>query len=312
MRKIDIEKAHGNIVKSAYDLELVNREAKENLKQLIKTSETLYQNQIKHIVKELVGGEYRLVLLAGPSSSGKTTSSHLIRQMLEKHGKHSIVVSLDDFFLGKEDRAKLPNGEYDYESINILDLDYFNAFIKDLMTKKKAKMPLFDFVYSRRKSEYIDVEIDDDTLVIIEGTHALNPKLLRAYQNKAYKIYICVNSNYDIGDKVIIPAKRLRLMRRLIRDYYHRGHSIDKTFDMWKNVLKGEDIYIKPYKNEASYLLDSTHIYEPLVYATYLIPLLEKSNSKEAKELIKMLDKCGKLSKNVVPKNSLLWEFLMR
>lgn len=310
MRKIDLERRHGNIMKNSFDLSLINKEAKDNLTELIETSEYLYRSQVRHIVKELVEYKTRIVLLAGPSSAGKTTTSHLIRESLKAQGIDSFVVSLDDFFKNREDTPRLPDGKYDFESINAIDLEYLNKFVDDLLDKREAKMPVFDFLTGRRKPELIDVKLNDHTLVIFEGIHALNPTLIQNHDEDIYKIYICINSNFFIGKQIIIPAKRLRQMRRLIRDYYHRGHSLSKTFELWGNVVRGEDMFIKPFKTTANYILDSTHMYEPLIYASYLAPLLKDMQEEEAKELCLMLEKCGKLKKDVIPKDSLLNEFI--
>lgn len=312
MRKIDLERRHGNIMKNSFDLSLINREAKENLTELIETSEYLYRSQVRHIVKEIVELKTRIILLAGPSSAGKTTTSHLIRESLKAQGIDSLVVSLDDFFKNREDTPRLPDGSLDFESINAIDLDYLNVFVTDLLEKREAKMPEFDFLTGRRKEQLKDVKINEHTAVIFEGIHALNPTLIKNHEEDIYKIYICVNSNFFIGKEIVIPAKRLRQMRRLIRDFYTRGHSLSKTFEIWGNVVRGEDKFIKPYKTTANYILDSTHMYEPLIYASYLAPLLENMEEPEAKELFSMLNKCGKLKKDIIPKDSLLNEFVIR
>ena len=310
MRKIDLERRHGNIMKNSFDLSLINKEAKDNLSELIDTSEYLYKSQVRHIVKEIVELNTRIVLLAGPSSAGKTTTSHLIRESLKTQGIDSFVVSLDDFFKNREDTPRLPDGSYDFESINAIDLVYLNKFVDDLLEKREAKMPIFDFLTGKRKPDLVDVKLSEHTVVIFEGIHALNPTLIQNHESDIYKIYICVNSNFFIGKQIIIPAKRLRQMRRLIRDHYFRGHSPSRTFELWANVVRGEDTYIKPFKTTANYILDSTHMYEPLLYANYLAPLLKDMEEEEAKELYSMLKKCGKLKKDVIPKDSLLNEFI--
>ena len=312
MKKIDIEKLHGNIMKRSFDLALINREAKENLETLVQTSEKLYTSQIDHIVKELVLGKQRIILLAGPSSAGKTTTSHLIRTKLKENGIDSIVISLDDFFVNRDRTPKLPDGSYDFECLEAIDLDYLNRFVDELLKTNKSKMPEFDFMTGSRKPQLKNLEITKDTVIIFEGIHALNPNLIKNHDEDIYKIYICINSNFIIGKDVVIPAKKLRQMRRLNRDYHFRGHSLSSTFKLWNNVCRGEDENIKPYKTTASYILDSAHMYEPLLYATYLAPLLKQEESEEAQELYSMLVQCGKLKNDIVPEGSLLWEFLKK
>ena len=310
MNKIELERRHGTIMRNSFDLELINREAKENLNELITTSESLYKCQIDEIVKDIKSLKTKIVLLAGPSSSGKTTTSHLIRTNLEKNGIHSFVVSLDDFFKNREDTPKLPDGSYDFESINAIDLEYLNVFVEELLQKKQSKMPVFDFLTGRRKDDFVDVKLTENTVVIFEGIHALNPTLIKNHESDIYKIYLCVNADFTIGENIIIPAKKLRQMRRLIRDFNFRGYELTKTLEIWNNVLRGESLYIKPFKPTANYIVDSTHMYEPLIYANYLAPKLKEIQLEEAQDLFEMLNKCGKLKSDIIPTDSLLNEFI--
>jgi len=282
------------------------------VKKLIEDSEELYHKQVDDVADEIVkNGEYKIILLAGPSSSGKTTTSNLLRKNLAKHGYESVVVSLDDFFVDRELTPRLPNGDYDYENITTLDLDYLNKFADDLFAKGKALMPTFNFITGRREKEYKNLELTNKTIVIMEGIHALNPILFKNHNSQMYKIYICVNTNFEIDNQMLMPAQKVRLMRRLIRDINNRGMSLEDTFHVWTNVLAGEDIYIKPYKNTADYLINSTHAYEPLMYAYKLLPLLKKEGiNNNTQPLINMLEKCEKLSPKLLPENSLLHEFL--
>ena len=140
--------------------------------------------------------------------------------------------------------------------------------------------------------------------------HALNPTLLNQPKERLYKIYICVQSNFNIGDNVEINFTDLRLMRRFNRDYYTRGRTLEGTLESWQEVLDGEKLYIDPYKNEADYSVDSTLMYEPLLFANYLKPLLAKSNEPKIKEVEKMLQNCSTLNKDIIPSNSLLNEFI--
>ncbi len=297
--------------KEIFDLEKINQLALEDPNRLIEDSEQLYQKQISDIVNEIVtNGKYKFILLAGPSSSGKTTTSNLICKQLSEHGFDSLVISLDDFYLDLESRPKLPNGEYDLENVTALDLDYINNFVNDLFDNSEALMPKYNFKTGKRESEFSQVKITPNTIVIMEGIHALNPIMFKKHNESMYRIYICVNSNFEFNEKILMPAQKVRLMRRLIRDFSSRGSSFERTFGMWQNVLAGEDIYIKPYKNTADYLINSTHAYEPLMYAKKLLPLLEKETNEQTKSLVEMLNKCEKLSVDLLPKNSLLHEFL--
>ena len=300
-------------LKETFRLDIVNELSQTDPEQLVKDSEHLYHKQIRTIVNEIVlNGQYKVILLAGPSSSGKTTSSNLIRENLSEHGYESIVVSMDDFFLSREKTPRLPNGDYDYENYTALDLEYLNKFIDDLYETGTALMPQYNFVTGEREKEYKKIELNENTIVIIEGIHALNPLVFKNHTDSMYRIYICVNTNFDDEQhNTIIPAQKLRLMRRLIRDVRTRGMALSGTFKMWPNVLAGEDLYIKPYKNTADALINSTHAYEPCMYAKTLLPLLEKENCCELSQtLIDMLKHCENLNSNLLPDDSLIHEFL--
>lgn len=301
-----------NYQKISFDLGVVNEMSNTNVEKLISDAESLYRKQIDEIANEIISnGKYKVVLMAGPSSSGKTTSSNLIRKKLADAGFDSIVISMDDFFLNRENTPKLRNGDYDYENVTALDLAYLNTFIDDLFEKGEANMPIFNFVTGQREKEYKHIKLTKNTIVIMEGIHALNPIVFKSHTDAMYKIYICVNTNFVKDGKTVLPAKKLRLMRRLIRDNRTRGMSLEATFNMWQNVLAGEDVYIKPYKNHANYLINSTHAYEPLMYAKHLLPALKAETPTPAiLNLIEMLEECEKLDASLLPPDSLLHEFL--
>lgn len=297
--------------RNTFFLEEINSLQKTDEKLLIAISEEMYRQQINEITEELLSKKkIKIILIAGPSSSGKTTTSKLLAQSLHKQGLNSVTVSLDDFFLNRENTPVLPDGKYDFENITALDLQYLNLFIDNLFDNNTAKMPVFDFIKGKRKTEFVDIIIDDSTYVIIEGLHALNPSLITKHEDSLYKIYICVDSDFYMDNKIAIPAQDLRKMRRMIRDYYNRGRGVEVTADTWQQVLAGEQIFIKPFKKCANYVVDSTHMYEPLMYAKHLMPLLEKCDKTELTKLKNMLSYCDKMDKSKLPKDSLLHEFL--
>ena len=300
------------VTKTQLDLRLINEMAETDLDNLVKFSAKKYRDEIDVIANNIIYGSKRFVLLAGPSSSGKTTTSRMIAEHLKMQGKGCVAISLDDFFIDRSITPKLEDGTYDFENFNILDLDKLNTCIQDLMTNYKTDLPIFDFVTGSRKKEVNHIEITDKDVVVIEGTHALNPNLLSIQSSLFYRVYICVYSNFQINGQTIIPAKLLRFMRRLIRDAQSRGQGIEETLKMWDHVCEGEDKYIKPYRVTANYLLDTTHLYEPLLYHTYLEKILKNSNNAYGKELYEKLQYCGYLTEDIVPDDSLLWEFLVK
>lgn len=299
--------------KSSIPISTLNESAQKDLRWLIDFSEMKYSDEINVIADEIVYDRKLFVLLAGPSSSGKTTTSHKISHELAKRGKQSVYISLDDFFINRDKTPKLPDGQYDFENFKILDLDTFNNCLSELISKQETYLPSFDFITGTRKKEAKHLKITKDHVIIIEGIHALNPELIRMNTDLFYKIYICVYTDFIINNQSKIPAKLLRFMRRMIRDLQTRGSSIEHTINMWNNVCAGEEKYIKPYRNTADHMFDTTHPYELLLYSKYLTPLLEKSqNLAYAKELYDKLQFCSKITQDCIPENSLLWEFIVK
>lgn len=312
MKKLDIERNLGSVMKTCYDLEVINWNAKHNLPQLISVSERIYHNQIRHIAASVITDNKKIILLAGPSSAGKTTSSRLITEELARHGFAAHTVSLDDFFLDRDKTPLLPSGYPDFENVTALDLDYLARFIDDLSKTGKGKLPEYDFK-SGSRARYRDIAVGKSDVVIFEGTHALNPDLRPGHEEMLYKVYVTPNANFELGRYVVLEARRLRLMRRIYRDLQTRGRTVEETLSGWTEVVRGEDLYIKPYKIYADYLLDTAHMYEPLLWDKYLSPLLAPYKGKRhVDELLSLFAKIGNIDKKNVPGNSLLWEFLVK
>lgn len=315
MELVEIEKNLGSIATTCYDLEVVNRLVKENPKKLVETAEKIVDDQIEKVVKHVMKGKYKFLLLSGPSSSGKTTTANFIIKKLEKKGRHAIRVSLDDFFIDLDKCPVLPDGTVDKETITKIDLPCFNRFFNEIMQNNRAYKPVFDFITDKRKKKPELIEVGENDIILVEGTHALNPDLvdINGYKDRVLKVYACVNSEFKIGKNIVINSRKIRLIRRLIRDFQTRGESPEGTVKYWDMVCKGEDKYISPYKSQADFIIDTTHIYELSVYDTFVPKLLNPIQELEyANELLKVFSKSGSLSKNYVPSSSLLWEFLVK
>ena len=314
MELVEIEKELGGMVTTCYDLEVVNRLVKECPEKLVKTAEKIVDDQIEKVVKQVMKGKYKFLLLSGPSSSGKTTTANIIIKKLAKKGKHAIRVSLDDFFIDLDKCPVLPDGTVDKETITKIDLPCFNNFFTEIMKNNRAYKPVFDFITDKRKKKPELIEISDNDIILVEGTHALNPDLvdMNGYKDKVIKVYACVNSEFKIGKNIVINSRKIRLIRRLIRDLQTRGESPEGTVRYWDMVCKGEDKFVAPYKREADFIVDTTHIYELAVYDKFVPALLNPIKELEyANELLKLFNKAGSLSKKYVPNSSLLWEFLV-
>ncbi len=294
-------------------IESLNNSFLKEPKKLIKFFENRYKEQIKELVDDfLTFKNKRIILLAGPSSSGKTTTSHLIRNTLKRKGFNTVTISLDDFYLPYDKRPLMPDGTRDNESIYSLDLKSINNFVKSILKHGKAKMPVFNFLTRSPEDEKVNIKVDSNTIIIFEGLHALNPDLFENSLSLAYRVYISPRTDFYLQNKLLLTSTQLRLMRRCIRDIYTRGTKIGSNLAGWKYVTESEDIYIKRYKETADYFVNSALVYELLLYAKYLKPLLMATEgSKQALQLIRVLDGCEHMDKKLVPPQSMLWEFLV-
>lgn len=315
MKRQDFLRNPALLLKEKDSIENINARAVSDIERFITEEEEKYHAQVKELVEDFLSTQKRIILICGPTSAGKTTTSKIIIKRLEQKGYDSVSISLDNFLVPLSERKVLADGALDYDSFATIDVKTFNKFIKDLMQNFHADMPIYNFVKNRPEDFKQPVEIKEHTVLIIEGLHALNPDLFTITENKniGYRIYIAPNVDFYLNGKLVLNAKSLRLMRRSLRDYYKRGTSIEQTFKTWKHTLESENLYIKPYKQSVDYIINSTHRYEPLLYAKYLKPLLlQEEGNEELYTLLKPLDACEKLNKILVPDDSLLWEFLVK
>ena len=216
------------------------------------------------------------VLLSGPSSSGKTTTAATLQQLLRERGRTAYTVSLDDFYLGRGKAPRLEDGSFDYESVQALDLPLLRACVGELMETGQTDLPSFDFHAGTPRKERTRLAIQDDSVVIFEGIHALHPLLEQQLSGERFKLYINVLSELKDGDTVLLTPREMRLTRRLLRDLRFRNSSLENTMDMWRQVVRGEDLYLFPYVDGADLAFDTTHAYEPAVLGEALLPLLRE------------------------------------
>lgn len=299
-------------------LEYINNMAVTDTEKLVKECENRYQNIIDSIVNRIVTEEGReIVMLAGPSSAGKTTTARKLKEGLSEKGVKTYVLSLDDFYLNREDIPYLPDGSQDYETVYALDLECLEKDLNALLRGETVKTPVFDFTTGNRsETQFNEIVLGQDDVVIIEGLHALNPVITDKVQGKLLKIYINVSSRiYDDAGNVILNKRNFRFIRRMIRDYKYRASSVDNTYRLWKNVTAGEDKYLFPYRDNADIKANTIHLYEPCVLKHQALSLLrncevEDEFKEDAKKLCKALEKFCDIEENQVPADSLLREFL--
>lgn len=305
------------MAKLTNEIEYINEGAKQNPQEFIEKCERRYDNIIASVAKTICDkGERQVVMLAGPSSSGKTTTAKKICDECKKNGVHTFVLSLDDFYLNRDDIPLLPDGTRDFETVYALDLSFFTEVANALLRGETVKTPIFDFVTgTRKKGKYNEITLGEKDIVIIEGLHALNPIITDKINGNIFKIYISISSRiYNQQGKIILNKRNLRFVRRLVRDYKFRGSSADYTYSLWKNVTHGEDKYLFPYRDNADIKINTVHLYEPCVLKKQALKLLESEISDDyaydVQRLQEALKKFEDIDEEAVPKGSLLREFL--
>jgi len=301
----------------------VNFLAEHSILELVDACEKRYDDQLNTICKTLSDDdEYKIVLLAGPSGSGKTTTAVKLSEKIKKAGKNAVYVSLDDFFLNREDLPKLPNGETDFESVYTLDIKEIHKCFSLLLSGKEALVPHFDFTSGKRQPDKAKaLVLGDKDIVIVEGLHAINPELtngIEAFDGKGfYKLFVNPDSQiYTENGEYILKRRTLRMMRRMIRDYLFRGSSLENTLNMWEGVCREEIKTIIPFKDSADFVVDTTHFYEPCIYHHYLIPIIKESKIENKNHEATLNDLAAKLDlfydapNDIVPKDSMIREFI--
>lgn len=258
----------------------------------------------------------KLVLIAGPSSSGKTTFSKRLSIQLMTNGLKPYPISMDNYFVEREHTPKDENGEYDFESLYALDLPYFEAQLQALLAGEEIELPRFNFTTGKREPSGEKLRIDDNMILVLEGIHALNPKLIpNIPDSNKYKIYVSALTTILLDNHNYIPTTDNRLLRRIIRDYKYRGYSAQGTISRWESVRAGEDKWIFPYQEQANAMFNSALLFELAVLKDYAEPILRKvPNScaahSEARRLLRFLKYFVSVPDNQLPPTSLLREFL--
>ena len=276
-----------------------------------------YHKKVSGTAESILSDESRkLIMLAGPSSSGKTTTAKLLSEKLFRMGAAAYTVSLDDFYHPRSVGYPLDeNGKPDYECVEALDIELMHECFGNLLKKGRAEFPVFDFHSGERINNAKKVELSEKGVIIVEGLHALNPVITETLDEKSlYRIYVSVSSRvYDENGDVLLSKRDLRFVRRMVRDYSFRSTSVDRTFEIWQSVMRGEDKYLFPYEGNADIKLNSFHPCEPCVLSEKAIRLLRTATDGEHREKAElMIDKLS-LFRNtdysILPEDSLLREF---
>ena len=284
---------------------------------IINISEALQEKKIAKIAEDIANRKgVKLVLLAGPSSSGKTTSCKRLSIQLAVNGLKPLQISLDDYFVDREKTPKDANGEYDYESIYALDLQLINDQFNALFRGEEVELPKYDFQTGKSKKSGKKLKMNDTNVLVVEGIHALNPELTAQIPNEQiFRVYASALTTILLDNHNYIPTTDNRLLRRIIRDYKYRGVSAQETIHRWPSVRAGENKWIFPFQENADAMLNTAMLYELAVIKTQAEPLLQQvpencEEYAEAYRLLKFLKYFKGIPYNNLPPTSLLREFL--
>lgn len=286
-------------------------------KELILAQEAYQEKRIAEIA-EMIAAQpsRRLIMIAGPSSSSKTTFSHRLSIQLSVHGLKPHPVPMDDYFKNREDTPKDENGNYDFECLEAIDVELFNRDMTDLLAGKDVKLPTFNFKTGKREYKGNHLQLGPHDILVIEGIHGLDDRLTCTLpKQNMFRIYISALTQLNIDEHNRIPTTDGRLIRRIVRDQRTRGTSAKNTIAMWNSVRRGEENYIFPFQESADVMFNSALIYELAVLKIYAEPMLfavkeDEPEYTEAKRLLKFLDYFLPVPADDIPKNSLVREFI--
>lgn len=282
----------------------------------IARAEADYFEKVRRIAEKITENvNIKIVLLAGPSGSGKTTTANLVADAIRASGERALVVSLDDFYRAQDDLEypRQENGELDYECPDALNIPQLTDTLEKIASDKPFEIPKYDFKCGKpvKKTRY-------DSLgrgcVIIEGLHALNPRISDLLpKEKILKVFVSVSTNINVGDERIISGRKIRFIRRLVRDSIYRGSSAERTLSMWHGVLAAEDIYLYPYKESADIAFDTFHVFELGAMKHFAKKLIPKSLAQcdpYANIVYSAIELIDELDYRLIPETSLIREFI--
>ena len=288
------------------------------IRELIRVNEALHEKRYAQIADMICQRSARAVMLAGPSSSGKTTSANRLATQLRVHGKKPILMSLDDYYIDRDKIAPGPDGKVDLEHINTIDTLLFGQQLASLLNGETVEIPYFNFKTGRREWRGHKMCLCDNTVIIVEGLHALNPVLLPASldRSKVFRLYVSPLLALNLDDHNRIPSSYLRLLRRIVRDFESRGTSVQGTIAMWDSVRRGEERWIFPFQENADVIFNSSTLYELAVLKKHIFPLLtavepEDSCYEQVRAIVKVLNFVREADvDDEIPPTSLVREFI--
>ena len=300
-----------------YIVDINKKIANNNVKDFVASCEIYLNINISKVVKEIIDRhDVKFILIAGPSSSGKTTTTKRISSYFKALGYHPIQISLDDYFLNRDETPKDENGNYDFECVEALNIPRFNRDLNALLNGEKVKLPVYNFIAGKSDESSEPVQMKENTIFLIEGLHAINDKLTESVESKyKYKIYLSPFIPINIDKHNYISTIDLRLIRRIVRDNRTRGYDVVHTINNWQSVRKGEEKYIFPFIHQANAIINTALAYELNVLKIYAEPLLlsvsvDSEYYEEARRLIDSLKQYWTIPSEFVASDSILREFI--
>ena len=288
------------------------------IRELIRINEALHEKHFAEIADRIIKQDAKVIMIAGPSSSGKTTSANRICTQLRVHGKQPILISLDDYYIDRDRLTPDENGEYDLEHINTIDTVQFQRDLLDILAGRTVSLPKFDFKLQRRVPSDRTVRLTDTSVFVIEGIHGLNPALIPdgIGQQKIFRIYVSALIALNLDHHNRIPTTYLRILRRMVRDHHNRGTSVEKTVSMWQSIRRGERRWIFPYQETADVMVNTSTVYELAVLKKHIFPLLldvsaDSAHYDEIRSIVKFLNYVLEADvDDEIPPTSIVREFI--
>ncbi|MDY4490336.1 MAG: nucleoside kinase [Candidatus Faecousia sp.] len=288
------------------------------IRELIRVNEALHEKRFSQVADMVCQRGARAVMLAGPSSSGKTTSANRLATQLRVHGKKPVLMSLDDYYIDRDKIAPGPDGKLDLEHINTIDTELFRKDMEQLLKGESVELPRFNFVTGKREWTGHSLRLGGDSVLIVEGLHGLNPAMLpqNVDRNLVFRLYVSPLLPLNLDNHNRIPTSLLRLLRRIVRDYETRGSSVQRTLSMWDSVQRGERRWIFPYQENADVIFNSSTLYELAVLKKHIFPLLTAVEPEDAcydqvRAIVKILNFIREADvDDEIPPTSLVREFI--
>ena len=288
------------------------------IRELIRVNEALHEKRFSQVADMVCQRGAKAVMLAGPSSSGKTTSAHRLATQLRVHGKKPILMSLDDYYIDRDKIAPGPDGKLDLEHINTIDVALFRENMAHLLAGESVELPSFNFITGRREWTGKVLTLAENSVIIVEGLHGLNPAMLPENVEKSliFRLYVSPLLPLNLDDHNRIPTSYLRLLRRIVRDYETRGASVQHTLSMWDSVRRGEQRWIFPYQENADVIFNSSTLYELAVLKKHIFPLLTAVQPEDecydaVRNIVKILNYIQEADvDDEIPPTSLVREFI--